>query len=66
MWREARGSVLRKEYEDAMARMRDANRQARSAFLNNIHQTVDEVVASYSAASPAPERIACRRFIDVD
>jgi hypothetical protein len=51
MWREARGAVLRKEYEDAMARMRDADASAKSAFLNNIHQTSEHVVAVYSAAS---------------
>jgi hypothetical protein len=51
MWREARGAVLRKEYEDTMARMRDANAPAKAAFLNNIHQTIDHVVDTYSSAS---------------
>lgn len=49
--REARGGVLRREYEDTMARMRDADAAARSAFLNNIHQTIEHVVTVYSAAS---------------
>jgi hypothetical protein len=51
MWREARGTVMRKEFEDTMARMKDANPSARSAFLNNVHQTIDNVVESYSPAS---------------
>jgi hypothetical protein len=51
MWREARGAVLRREYEDTMARMRGANQDARAAFLNNINQTIEHVVAVYSAAS---------------
>lgn len=51
MWREARGAVLRKEYEDAMARMRDASPSARAAFLNNVNQTVENIVEFYSAAS---------------
>jgi hypothetical protein len=51
MWREARGAVLRKEYEDIMTRMRDANPAARAAFLNSIHQTIDHVIGFYSSAS---------------
>jgi hypothetical protein len=53
---EARGGVLRMEYEDAMARMRDANDTARSAFLNNIHQTIEHVVDVYSAASESERK----------
>jgi hypothetical protein len=30
MWREARGAVLRREYEDAIARMRDADASAKT------------------------------------
>jgi hypothetical protein len=64
MWREARGSVLRKEYEDVAARMAGANAPARSSFLNNIHQTIDEAVTAYSSGS-ASERKAlfeeCRK-----
>src|ERR1035437_1172517 len=51
MWREAHGAVLRKEYEDVMARMRDANPPAKAAFLNNVHQTIDHVIGFYSSAS---------------
>ncbi len=51
MGRQARGAVLRKEYEDIMARMRDANESARSAFLTNIHQTIDHVIGYYCSAS---------------
>jgi hypothetical protein len=48
---EARGAVLRMEYEDVMARMRDADLAARSAFLKNVHQTIDHVIGFYSSAS---------------
>jgi hypothetical protein len=51
LWLHARGAVLRKEYEDLMARMEGANVHARRTFLNNIKATIDEVVATYSAAS---------------
>lgn len=57
MWREARGAVLRKEYEDAMARMQDANSSARAAFLNNVDQTIDEIVGLYSAASKSEREV---------
>jgi hypothetical protein len=53
MRREARGAVLRMEYEDTMARMRDANPTAKAAFLNNVHQTIDHVIGFYSSASVA-------------
>jgi hypothetical protein len=56
MSREARGAVLRREYEDAMARMRDANDAAKSAFLNNIQQTIEHVVDVYSAASESERK----------
>lgn len=39
-----------------MARMQGANKYARRAFLNNIHQTVDTIVADYSAASPSDRK----------
>lgn len=55
-WHEARGTVMRKEFEDAMARMRNANEPARRAFLNNIHQTIDDIVAFYTPASPSERR----------
>jgi hypothetical protein len=51
MWREARGAVLRREYEDVMALMKGANEVAYSGFLNNINQTIDEVNDAYAAAS---------------
>gem|GEM_PF-4769493 len=57
MWRAARGTVMRKEYNDLIARLEGANSHARSAFLNNIHQTITEVTEAYSAAS-GPDRKA--------
>jgi hypothetical protein len=56
-WREARGAVIRKEYEDVIARMRGANPAARSAFLNNIHQTIDQVIGRYSSASKSERKV---------
>jgi hypothetical protein len=56
MWREARGSVLRQQLDDLLARMRNANDHARFAFLTYINQTVDEVVAFYTRASPAERK----------
>lgn len=56
LWREARGAVLRKEYDDLIVRMQGNNHAARSAFLNNVHQTVDEITAYYSAASKAERK----------
>lgn len=55
-WHEARGTVMRKEFEDAMARMKNANEPARRAFLNNIHQTIDEIVAFHTSASSSERR----------
>ncbi len=57
MRREARGAVLRKEFDDVMARMRNANPADRCAFLNNVHQTIDHVIGFYSSAS-VPRRKA--------
>jgi hypothetical protein len=44
MWREARGAVMRKDYEDAMARMRNANQYARWGFHNNINQSAIHII----------------------
>jgi hypothetical protein len=52
-----RGGILRQEFEDVMARVRHANPAARSAFLNNVHQTIDHVIGFYSSAS-VPRRKA--------
>lgn len=57
IWREGRGGVMRKEFEDAMTRMKGANGAARAAFLNNVSQTCSEVNAFYASAS-GPERKA--------
>lgn len=60
MWREARGAVLLREYEDIIARMSDAGPSARAAFFNKIYQTIDHVIGFYSSAS-VPRR---KTFID--
>lgn len=65
MWRQARGAVLRREYDDAMFRMRDANDSARAAFLNNLAQTIDSVVATYSSASKSERKALLKQMRDV-
>lgn len=62
LWREARGVVLRKEYEDTMARIRDANPTARAAFLNNVHQTTDHAIGIYSSASVAGRKAFLKKM----
>ena len=62
MWREARGAFLRKEYEDAMARMEDANAPARSAFLNNVNQTIGEVTQHYTSASQSDRKASLKKM----
>jgi hypothetical protein len=47
----ARGQILRTEYEDVMARMRDADPRDQSAFLDHIQQTIDPIIGRYSSAS---------------
>ncbi len=59
-WREARASVMRKEFENAMAKAPGPEAPARSAFLNNITQTHATLLALYSAASPAERRVILR------
>jgi hypothetical protein len=41
MWGQARGAVMRKEYENILARMEDANAPAWRAFLNNVVRGID-------------------------
>jgi hypothetical protein len=55
MWREARGDVMRREFDDAITRIRNANETARSAFFNNIDQTIGPLKEMYGPAS-ASER----------
>ena len=64
LWREARGSVLRKEYEDLMARVNGANQSAKSAFLNNVEQTKDTVGEAYAAASKAERKSILKEMRD--
>lgn len=59
-WREARGAVMRQEYEDIMARMKDANKYAKKGFFNNISQTADGTIEYYSSASPSEKKTMLR------
>src|SRR6266699_6551874 len=52
MWREARGNVMRKEFEDVMGRIRTANDPSRRAFFNNVEQTIEPLRAAHGTASP--------------
>jgi hypothetical protein len=63
MWRQARGAVMRKEYEDVMARMQGANEAAKSAFLNNVRQTIDAVVAVYTSASKSERKEILKELV---
>lgn len=56
MWREARGVALRKDYGDIMARMHNANQYARSAFLNNINQTIEATIDFYNSGSKSERK----------
>ena len=56
-WRPARGAAMRKEYNDAMARIYVASRSAISAFLNNVNQTIDSVRETYSSASESERKV---------
>lgn len=64
MWREARGGVMRKEFEDTMKWMEGANPSARSAFLYNIVQTIDEVLAAYTPATAAERKALLKQMKD--
>jgi hypothetical protein len=43
MWREARGTVMRRQLEDVPIRLRGANQAAMHAFYNNVWQTIEEL-----------------------
>ena len=64
MWREARGRVMRAEFEDLIVRIRGANGSAMSTFYNEVDQTIDDLRRDYGQAS-ARERKAmlkdCRK-----
>jgi hypothetical protein len=57
MWFEARGNVMRKEFEDLVTRIRNANQWARAGIFNNIDQTIDRMAELYEPASNS-ERMA--------
>jgi hypothetical protein len=60
--REARGAVLRREYEDVMARIRDAEPSAKAAFLNKVHHTIDHVIGFYSFATVLGRKAFLRKM----
>ncbi len=50
--RDPRGTVMRKEYDDVIARMRKADDRALESFYNNVDQTGEGLRKIYKAASP--------------
>jgi hypothetical protein len=56
MWRQARGTVMRKELDDVMARVRAANPHALSAFYNNVEQTIEPLRGAYRPGSTAERK----------
>jgi len=60
MWREARATVMRKEFEDAIAKAPGPKAPARFAFLYNVTQTHGAMLILYSAASPSERRAILR------
>lgn len=61
LWREARGNVMRKELDDVLSRMRKANDPARSAFLNNVGQTIGPLRDSYGRASTSERKLLLKQ-----
>ena len=59
-WREARGIQMREMYNDAIARMRDANLLASPAFLNHVNHTIQELAARYEPASKSKRKTLLR------
>src|SRR5215467_7835004 len=51
MWHEARGSVLRQQFDDAMMRIKVANYPAMRGFYGNIEGTIEELREAYRPAS---------------
>jgi hypothetical protein len=56
MWREARGNVMRQEFEDVMVRVRGANQYAMRGFFNNVAQTIEQLRDAYGPASPSERK----------
>jgi len=51
---------MRQEYNDAMARMGDANKYAKKGFYNNINQIADEMIEYYSLSSTSERKTILR------
>jgi hypothetical protein len=51
-WRRSRGTVMRKEYDDVIARMRKADDHALESFYTNVDQTAEPLKGVYVSASP--------------
>src|SRR6266849_1460108 len=59
-WREGRGTQMREEYKDAIARMRKANLTASSVFLDHVNRTIQELAALYEPASKSRRKTLLR------
>jgi len=60
VWRETRATVMRKEFEDAIAKTPGVSTPARFAFLNHVTQTHGAMLKLYSAATPSERRAILR------
>ena len=60
VWLETRGTVIRREFEDAIAKTPGDRTPARFAFLNHVTQTHGAMLKLYSAASPSERRAIMR------
>ncbi len=67
MWREARGNVLRKQFDDAMMRLKGANEPAMSAFFSNVEATIEGLRELYRTASDSERKAIlkhCRKSMN--
>ena len=56
MWKEARGAVLKRDYEEIVTRMRDSNSTTRKAYLSKFREITKEYLPFYEAASPTDRK----------
>jgi hypothetical protein len=67
LWREARGNVLRQQFDDAMMRLKGANYPAMRAFYSNIEATIEDLREAYNAASSSERKAIlnhCRKSMN--
>jgi hypothetical protein len=60
IWREARGTMMRKEFDDIVKRMDGANLAAITSFFNNVDATIGILRENYRPASPLERKALLR------